>query len=102
MASKRQRVDRLSSEETPPAENATTKGQSSDATYIRPRTRQRVQKPPPPLAVPDISEDATERKRVLNVLAQRRYSTCSRLPYTPLPALLSLSVSQKANMLRGT
>lgn len=27
------------------------------------------------LAVPDITEDAAERKRVLNVLAQRRYRT---------------------------
>lgn len=26
------------------------------------------------VAVPDISEDAAERKRLLNVLAQRRYS----------------------------
>lgn len=26
------------------------------------------------LAVPDLSDDAAERKRVLNVLAQRRYS----------------------------
>jgi len=26
------------------------------------------------IAVPDIDEDAAERKRVLNVLAQRRYS----------------------------
>lgn len=40
----------------------------------KPRTRQRVQKAPPPLNVPDINDDATERKRVLNVLAQRRYS----------------------------
>ena len=39
----------------------------------RPRTRQRVYKPPPTLDVPDIEEDAAERKRVLNVLAQRRY-----------------------------
>ncbi|KAK4234445.1 hypothetical protein C8A03DRAFT_47220 [Achaetomium macrosporum] len=39
----------------------------------RPRTRQRVHKPPPTLTVPDIDEDAAERKRVLNVLAQRRY-----------------------------
>ncbi|KAK3305991.1 uncharacterized protein B0T15DRAFT_417003 [Chaetomium strumarium] len=39
----------------------------------RPRTRQRVHKPPPALSVPDIDEDAAERKRVLNVLAQRRY-----------------------------
>jgi len=40
----------------------------------RPRTRQRIHKPPPVIAVPDIDEDAAERKRVLNVLAQRRYS----------------------------
>ncbi|KAL2130280.1 hypothetical protein VTI74DRAFT_6674 [Chaetomium olivicolor] len=39
----------------------------------RPRTRQRVHKPPSTLIVPDIEEDAAERKRVLNVLAQRRY-----------------------------
>jgi hypothetical protein len=38
-----------------------------------PRTRQRVHKPPPTLAIPDIEQDAAERKRVLNVLAQRRY-----------------------------
>ncbi|KAL8382891.1 hypothetical protein RB595_006592 [Gaeumannomyces hyphopodioides] len=36
-------------------------------------TRQRVHKDPLPLAVPDINDDAAERKRVLNVLAQRRY-----------------------------
>ncbi|KAK4119718.1 hypothetical protein N657DRAFT_637072 [Parathielavia appendiculata] len=39
----------------------------------QPRTRQRAHKPPPTLTVPDIAEDAAERKRVLNVLAQRRY-----------------------------
>jgi len=44
-------------------------------TYVRPRTRQRIHKQPPPLDVPDISDDAAERKRVLNVLAQRRYRT---------------------------
>lgn len=34
---------------------------------------------PEELAVPDITEDPAERKRVLNVLAQRRYrmSSCS-------------------------
>lgn len=47
---------------------------SSTATHNRPRTRQRVHKDPPSLQVPDIEEDASERKRVLNVLAQRRYS----------------------------
>lgn len=40
---------------------------------IRPRTRQRLYKAPPTLDVPDIDQDAAERKRVLNVLAQRRY-----------------------------
>ncbi|EJP69741.1 uncharacterized protein BBA_01706 [Beauveria bassiana ARSEF 2860] len=39
----------------------------------KPRTRQRVYKTPPQLDVPDIEDDAAERKRVLNVLAQRRY-----------------------------
>ncbi|KAI1877570.1 hypothetical protein JX265_003578 [Neoarthrinium moseri] len=39
----------------------------------RPRTRQRIHKAPPELEVPDINNDAAERKRVLNVLAQRRY-----------------------------
>ena len=38
-----------------------------------PRTRQRIYKAPTPIDVPDIDEDAAERKRVLNVLAQRRY-----------------------------
>ncbi|KAL2194000.1 hypothetical protein P885DRAFT_80772 [Corynascus similis CBS 632.67] len=38
-----------------------------------PRRRQRVHKPSQPLVVPDIQENAAERKRVLNVLAQRRY-----------------------------
>ncbi|VUC22099.1 unnamed protein product [Clonostachys rosea] len=40
---------------------------------VRPRTRQRLYKAPPTLDVPDIEQDAAERKRVLNVLAQRRY-----------------------------
>lgn len=48
--------------------------QSSQTTHApRRATRQRVRKDPPPLAVPDINDDAAERKRVLNVLAQRRY-----------------------------
>ncbi|KAF4965781.1 hypothetical protein FSARC_6452 [Fusarium sarcochroum] len=45
----------------------------------RPRTRQRAYKKPPALEVPDIDDDATERKRVLNVLAQRRYREKKRL-----------------------
>ncbi|KAI1826410.1 hypothetical protein F4861DRAFT_81587 [Xylaria intraflava] len=40
---------------------------------LRPKTRQRIYKDLPALAVPDINDDAHERKRVLNVLAQRRY-----------------------------
>ncbi|KAJ4131566.1 hypothetical protein NW768_005757 [Fusarium equiseti] len=49
------------------------------ATANRPRTRQRTYKKPPALDVPDIDQDATERKRVLNVLAQRRYREKKRL-----------------------
>ncbi|TDZ51855.1 hypothetical protein CTRI78_v007294 [Colletotrichum trifolii] len=45
----------------------------ADATYNRPRTRQRISKAAPALQVPNIDENAAERKRVLNVLAQRRY-----------------------------
>ncbi|CAJ2513922.1 Uu.00g020410.m01.CDS01 [Anthostomella pinea] len=45
----------------------------ADQGYGRPKTRQRIQKPAPSLAVPNIDEDAAERRRVLNVLAQRRY-----------------------------
>ncbi|KAF7539743.1 hypothetical protein G7Z17_g12354 [Cylindrodendrum hubeiense] len=45
----------------------------------RPRTRQRAHKQPQPLDVPHIEEDAAERKRVLNVLAQRRYREKKRL-----------------------
>ncbi|KJR82336.1 uncharacterized protein SPSK_03318 [Sporothrix schenckii 1099-18] len=51
------------------AQSATSTSSSSAA----PKTRQRIHKPPEPLNVPDIEEDAAERKRVLNVLAQRRY-----------------------------
>ncbi|KAF3767420.1 hypothetical protein M406DRAFT_251725 [Cryphonectria parasitica EP155] len=42
-------------------------------TTNKPRTRQRKHKTPPSLDVPDINENAAERKRILNVLAQRRY-----------------------------
>lgn len=45
----------------------------------QPRTRQRRHKSPPALDVPDIEQDAAERKRVLNVLAQRRYREKKRL-----------------------
>ncbi|KAL0933128.1 uncharacterized protein CTRU02_212091 [Colletotrichum truncatum] len=54
-------------------EAATSSRRSSATAYSRPRTRQRVHKAPPTLEVPDIEENASERKRVLNVLAQRRY-----------------------------
>ncbi|KAL2173057.1 uncharacterized protein P884DRAFT_213103 [Thermothelomyces heterothallicus CBS 202.75] len=37
------------------------------------RSRQRIRKPAPALDIPDIHENAAERKRILNVLAQRRY-----------------------------
>lgn len=46
---------------------------ATDPLTNRPRTRQRAYKKPPALDVPDIDQDAAERKRVLNVLAQRRY-----------------------------
>lgn len=46
---------------------------TSSADTNRPRTRQRRHKSPPPIDVPDIDQDAAERKRLLNVLAQRRY-----------------------------
>ncbi|GAP84798.1 putative DUF3425 domain protein [Rosellinia necatrix] len=44
-----------------------------DIAYRKPKIRQRIHKEPPALAVPNINDDATERRRVLNVLAQRRY-----------------------------
>ncbi|KAI1267086.1 hypothetical protein F5Y18DRAFT_424922 [Xylariaceae sp. FL1019] len=42
------------------------------APTTKPR-RQRIHKQPSSLSVPDINDNAAERKRVLNVLAQRRY-----------------------------
>ncbi|KAK1994279.1 hypothetical protein LX36DRAFT_641696 [Colletotrichum falcatum] len=45
----------------------------------RARTRQRMRKAAPALDVPSIEQDAPERKRVLNVLAQRRYRKTHRL-----------------------
>ncbi|KPM42399.1 hypothetical protein AK830_g4146 [Neonectria ditissima] len=55
-------------------------GSAAVATSVgRPRTRQRAYKEPPSLPVPHIEEDAAERKRVLNVLAQRRYREKKRL-----------------------
>ncbi|KAI1369710.1 hypothetical protein F5Y08DRAFT_101202 [Xylaria arbuscula] len=52
----------------------TTVGKSTpDTGYRKPKSRQRLHKEPPALAVPNINDDAAERKRVLNVLAQRRY-----------------------------
>ncbi|KAI5463142.1 hypothetical protein BGZ63DRAFT_353343 [Mariannaea sp. PMI_226] len=55
------------------------KNSTSGSSTGRPRTRQRAYKQPPTLAVPDIDDDAAERKRVLNVLAQRRYRERKRL-----------------------
>ncbi|KAI0458778.1 hypothetical protein F5B21DRAFT_459405 [Xylaria acuta] len=52
---------------------ATVDESAPDIGYREPKTRQRIHKEPPALDVPDINDDATERKRVLNVLAQRRY-----------------------------
>ena len=57
---------------------------SVESHYVRPRTRQRVLKQPPPLDVPNINDDAAERKRVLNVLAQRRYRACFSFLTPPL------------------
>lgn len=58
--------------------NTLSPGGQNDQTSGKPRTRQRAYKAPPTLDVPDIDEDANERKRVLNVLAQRRYSESSK------------------------
>ena len=56
-----------------PLESAGPNLPSSAELGGKPRTRQRVYKAPPALEIPDIDQDAAERKRVLNVLAQRRY-----------------------------
>ncbi|KKP07225.1 hypothetical protein THAR02_00655 [Trichoderma harzianum] len=50
-----------------------------NTTAGKPRSRQRTFKPAPALEVPDIEENAPERKRILNVLAQRRYREKKRL-----------------------
>lgn len=50
---------------------------TSSAGTNRPKARQRRHKSPPPIDVPDIDQDAAERKRLLNVLAQRRYRECN-------------------------
>ncbi|GJC96925.1 hypothetical protein CH63R_07779 [Colletotrichum higginsianum IMI 349063] len=57
-------------------------------TNNRPKTRQRIPKAAPALEVPHIEEDASERKRVLNVLAQRRYRKTHRLIAPPVPCCL--------------
>ncbi|KAL7915757.1 hypothetical protein GGI35DRAFT_430595 [Trichoderma velutinum] len=56
-------------------------GECSSQAYMtgKPRSRQRTLKPAPVLEVPDIEENAPERKRILNVLAQRRYREKKRL-----------------------
>ncbi|KAI1336386.1 hypothetical protein F5Y15DRAFT_205493 [Xylariaceae sp. FL0016] len=55
----------------------------SSLRYRPPKTRQRVNKSPPALSIPDINDDASERKRVLNVLAQRRYRERKRQSKKP-------------------
>ncbi|TGJ80186.1 hypothetical protein E0Z10_g8585 [Xylaria hypoxylon] len=72
---------------------ATVDKSSPENGYQKPSTRQRIQKEAPTLAVPDINDDAAERKRILNVLAQRRYrerkrhekgrGTAKRITLTP-------------------
>ncbi|KAL7949965.1 hypothetical protein V8C42DRAFT_309093 [Trichoderma barbatum] len=54
-------------------------GSSQASNTGKPRSRQRTYKPAPALEVPDIDEDAAERRRILNVLAQRRYREKKRL-----------------------
>lgn len=54
-----------------------TAGAQGSSHYVKPKTRQRIYKAPPTIEVPNIDEDAAERKRALNVLAQRRYSILS-------------------------
>lgn len=72
-----------------PGKSGASSDTSGPAPYAGPRTRQRVHKTPPALAVPDINEDAAERKRVLNVLAQRRYSKPASYSYPFLyPAVI--------------
>ncbi|KAL7821014.1 hypothetical protein V8C26DRAFT_349102 [Trichoderma gracile] len=56
-----------------------TSPQADDSRVNKPRTRQRSYKPAPVLEVPDIEENAPERKRILNVLAQRRYREKKRI-----------------------
>ncbi|KAK1256356.1 hypothetical protein MKX07_008615 [Trichoderma sp. CBMAI-0711] len=56
-----------------------TAPQADDSRVNKPRTRQRSYKPAPVLEVPDIEENAPERKRILNVLAQRRYRERKRI-----------------------
>lgn len=67
----------------------------------KPRTRQRAHKAPPALNVPDINDDATERKRVLNVLAQRRYREFSNGSHVPLcPVIKAKSPGEKKRQSR--
>ncbi|KAJ2906343.1 hypothetical protein MKZ38_002059 [Zalerion maritima] len=66
-----------------PVASGSSRGPPGLAAPNRPRTRQRIYKPPPPLEVPNINKDAAERKRVLNVLAQRRYRERKRQTRKP-------------------
>lgn len=78
------------------AQPAAASAAANPASYAGPKTRQRIHKPPEPLAVPDIDEDAAERKRVLNVLAQRRYR---KYPAFPPPTSFTIVV-QPANIIQ--
>ncbi|ROT38641.1 hypothetical protein SODALDRAFT_324078 [Sodiomyces alkalinus F11] len=69
---------------------SSTDDDSCIATYTPSRTRQRIRKPAPVLEVPHIEENADERKRVLNVLAQRTYPQRPEAARDPL-ALYNLA-----------
>lgn len=71
-----------------------------DFGYRKPKTRQRIHKEPPTLTVPDINNDATERKRVLNVLAQRRYREHPRL-LLPIEKSLICNLGERKRQAKG-
>ncbi|KAJ8130966.1 hypothetical protein O1611_g2662 [Lasiodiplodia mahajangana] len=53
-----------------------------DTSYRKPKTRQRVQKEPPALAVPDINDDAAERERKRQAKSHR-HGAAENAPLTP-------------------
>lgn len=73
---------------------------SQPARAPRRAARQRIRKDPPPLAVPDINDDAAERKRVLNVLAQRRYRELPELAQLikDVGEMIKVAVQSRADM----